>query len=383
MISATGLLSIVLSGSLLIYLVCFFLRKDGWLAYAGPRVIIWFLMIVTIRMLIPFELGFEKSIYIEQGLPALRDFLITPIAFLGITVSPGDILLVVWITGAVICFSESLFSFFEFKRSICKIAFPCPVEAEIALSELCQKRSGRSANFKLVCTPSTDTPLVTGLWDPVTAIPNLQLSSEEWAYVLRHEIAHYDNHDLWVKLFGELVCAVYWWNPITRLFRLQLDRMQELHADEVVTQYMSDLETVIYTECLVKSAKQSVGKRSVRGAVALTTKEAPPLKQRVKLLLANDRQTKEARQRHLVPSMLMSAVLLVSVFSFIIEPEYPKPVGAIALSPENSFLILKDDGQYDIYIDDAYRGRVYDNHNLFSDLPVYNSIDEVTQNESS
>lgn len=89
MISATGLLSIIFFGSLLVYLVWRFLQKDEWLVYTGSRVIIWFLMIAMIRMVIPFELGFETSIYLGWGLPALRDFLITPLVFGEIAVSRG------------------------------------------------------------------------------------------------------------------------------------------------------------------------------------------------------------------------------------------------------------------------------------------------------
>lgn len=90
MISATGLLSIIFFGSLLVYLVWRFLQKDEWLVYTGSRVIIWFLMIAMIRMVIPFELGFETSIYLGWGLPALRDFLITPLDIWGNSGIPGS-----------------------------------------------------------------------------------------------------------------------------------------------------------------------------------------------------------------------------------------------------------------------------------------------------
>ena len=122
MISATGLLSIIFFGSLLIYLVWRFLQKDEWLVYTGSRVIIWFLMIAMIRMVIPFELGFETSIYLGWGLPALRDFLITPLVFGEIAVSPGVILVTIWLIGAVICFSRSMLPFLQLEGAVRKTA---------------------------------------------------------------------------------------------------------------------------------------------------------------------------------------------------------------------------------------------------------------------
>lgn len=218
---------------------------------------------------------------------------------------------------------------------------------------------------------------------PVIAIPDMELSIEEWSHVLRHEIAHYDNHDVWVKIFCEFVCAVYWWNPITSLLRSQLAKVLELHADEVVTQYMSDKETNDYMQCLVDVARISVDSPLSNCALAFATAKEAPVKQRFQLLSMSNRQTKEARQRHLVPSMLVCAALLIGAFSFILEPEYPEPLEAIPLNSNNAFVILRDDGRYDVYVDGEYFATLFSIRHSFSDITVYNSIEEVTQNESS
>ena len=382
MISATGLLSIIFFGSLLVYLVWRFLQKDEWLVYTGSRVIIWFLMIAMIRMVIPFELGFETSIYLGWGLPALRDFLITPLVFGEIAVSPGVILVTIWLIGAVICFSRSMSPFLQLEGAVRKTAVPCPAEAKIALVGLCKKRSKGIAAFQLICSPLVKVPMMVGWRSPVIAILDMELSIEEWSHVLRHEIAHYDNHDAWVKIFCEFVCAVYWWNPITSLLRSQLAKVLELHADEVVTQYMSDKETNDYMQCLVDVARISVDSPLSNCALAFATAKEAPVKQRFQLLSMSNRQTKEARQRHLVPSMLVCAALLIGAFSFILEPEYPVPDTYFLLDSDNTYLVLNEDGRYDAYMDGVYWGNVYSIRSSFSDLPVYNSIDEVTQNET-
>ena len=142
-------------------------------------------------------------------------------------------------------------------------------------------------------------------------------------------------------------------------------------------------ETNDYMQCLVDVARISVDSPLSNCALAFATAKEAPVKQRFQLLSMSNRQTKEARQRHLVPSMLVCAALLIGAFSFILEPEYPVPDDYSLLDSDNAYLILSSDGQYDIYIDGVHWGRVYDNHNLFSDLPVYNSINEVRQNETS
>ena len=76
-------------------------------------------------------------------------------------------------------------------------------------------------------------------------------------------------------------------------------------------------------------------------------------------------------------------MLLIGAFSFILEPEYPELADSIPLSSENIFSVLRDDGQYDVYIDGVYWGIAYDSRNIVSDMPIYKSIDEVTQLEPS
>ena len=81
--------------------------------------------------------------------------------------------------------------------------------------------------------------------------------------------------------------------------------------------------------------------------------------------------------------MLVCAALLIGAFSFILEPEYPEPVGAMPLNSETAFAILRSDGQYDIYVENEYFATIFSIRHSFSDLPIYNSFDEVTQNETS
>ena len=80
--------------------------------------------------------------------------------------------------------------------------------------------------------------------------------------------------------------------------------------------------------------------------------------------------------------MLVCAALLIGAFSFILEPEYPVPDTYFLLDSDNTYLVLNEDGRYDAYMDGVYWGNVYSIRSSFSDLPVYNSIDEVTQNET-
>ena len=151
----------------------------------------------------------------------------------------------------------------------------------------------------------------------------------------------------------------------------------------MVTQYMSDKETNDYMQCLVDVARISVDSPLSNCALAFATAKEAPVKQRFQLLSMSNRQTKEARQRHLVPSMLVCAVLLIGAFSFILEPEYPVPDDYSLLDSDNAYLLLNENGSYDIYVDGEHFATVLSLRHSFSDLTVYNSLEEVNEYENS
>ncbi|WP_092472491.1 M56 family metallopeptidase [Desulfotruncus arcticus] len=53
----------------------------------------------------------------------------------------------------------------------------------------------------------------------VTAAPKIELSEEEWYYILSHEVAHYYHGDLWIKIVTEFLHIIYWWNPFVCLLK--------------------------------------------------------------------------------------------------------------------------------------------------------------------
>lgn len=81
--------------------------------------------------------------------------------------------------------------------------------------------------------------------------------------------------------------------------------------------------------------------------------------------------------------MLVCAVLLIGAFSFILEPEYPVPDDYSLLDSDNAYLLLNENGSYDIYVDGEHFATVLSLRHSFSDLTVYNSLEEVNEYENS
>ena len=122
-------------------------------------------------------------------------------------------------------------------------------------------------------------PFVLGFFRPRIYLP-FSLDEENMAYIVAHESAHISLRDYWIKPFGFLLLAVYWFNPLSWLAYFFLCRDLELACDERVIMKMSIGDKKAYSKALLS---YSVSQRAIT-ACPLAFGEVG-VKQRVKNVL--------------------------------------------------------------------------------------------------
>ena len=109
------------------------------------------------------------------------------------------------------------------------------------------------SHVQLFTSDNPSTPFVTGLVKPQIYLPRnflQQFSVHEQVWILVHELTHIRRKDLWVQLLGEIVRAVFWFNPAIH-FALQLMREdQELACDSSVLANCSEEQRYQYGRAL-------------------------------------------------------------------------------------------------------------------------------------
>lgn len=79
-------------------------------------------------------------------------------------------------------------------------------------------------------------PMVIGVWNPTIVIPtNVVFDDEELSFILRHELCHIKNHDLFWRFLGLFIIGIHWYNPLSYLLFAQYNRVSELFCDVNVT----------------------------------------------------------------------------------------------------------------------------------------------------
>ncbi len=99
-------------------------------------------------------------------------------------------------------------------------------------------------------TDATASPFVFGLIRPKIYLP-FRTRRQDLPYVLLHEQAHIRHGDVWFKLLGFLLLAVYWFNPCIWAAYLFFSQDLELACDERVIRRMHSAARADYAESLL------------------------------------------------------------------------------------------------------------------------------------
>lgn len=102
---------------------------------------------------------------------------------------------------------------------------------------------------KLVFLKDCAAPFAIGFLRPIVAVPTQAklYEREEWEFVLRHELAHIKNKDLWWKLLGLVAVALHCFNPVSYFLFFELCRMCEIRCDSMATEgYSKEKKGKIY-----------------------------------------------------------------------------------------------------------------------------------------
>ena len=236
-----------------------------------------------------------------------------------VSFSVGQYMLMVWAAGYVVCLWPLCY------RLILMGVFQgrCNVLADDSVCELvedvCRQLNIRK-RIKVISNDDETGRYAPMVWGMRAAVLFLPKGSENWderqmRSVLLHELAHIKRHDWLSQLFGSMVCAAYWFNPLGwyGLRRLRVEREQA--CDDLVIN--SGIGHADYAEHLVGIARRLVRSQPVNSA-ALAMARTSQIESRIKAILDNRKNRRAVTRMMLVGFTILVAV--VSIMLAAVEP---------------------------------------------------------------
>lgn len=336
------------------------------------KIIFAIIAVIMLRMMVPVNFPFTKTIYSSKLLIGLGNIVYANV-YGDREILVSDLLLWLWIGVAVILLIRYFYKRVKVRRILEQYVIKDTDTKEYYESFL---NDTKIRSIKIAVIPGEKQAAIFGVIRPIMILPDTVLEEKTVAHMIRHEIRHYANYDLWLKFLVDLLVVIHWWNPVVYVMRKELSLAFELSNDYMVTRDMPELEKLEYAQTLVQAAKLM----SNQQAYDLNLTGGECLETRIKMLL-KEKTTEKVRGRLLTAANLFF-VFLIMIISLVFVPEvfYKESVhydseefeGSFEITPGNAYYLKTENG-YELYVDDVYRGEIEELPEDYeeSGVPIY------------
>lgn len=184
----------------------------------------------------------------------------------------SKLFLFLWAAGAVLYTIYHIICYAIFCIKLAARTVPCTNKQLITT----YKQTAAECNLRripeLKIQPhSKAAPFMIGFIHPRLILPKECYTQEDLYFILKHELTHYAQKDLWYKLFLTIANAIHWFNPLVWLMHSIANSDVEMACDEKVLKGMSYDRRKSYSEvilsCISACAPHSVLSTSYIGRV--------------------------------------------------------------------------------------------------------------------
>lgn len=379
-ISISTIVTTSIVGSFLLLLFCLAMGKGKVISKVGPGFVVTIWLLVSVRMFFPIEWGYTYSFYFERVFTGIQEFFTCEIFKGEQSIAVWQICLAVWILGAVFL---GFCKIKDYKRSL-RLFRVLPEIPRNSLAAIWEedflKQYPEIQELKFVKFNHTVSPFLAGLRKPLVVMPNKEFTDQELRCIVGHEVWHYRSHDIFWKIFTEVLCTVFWWNPVFLSMKKRLFHMIEIKNDRKLTEEMTSKEKSDYLDCLLEIVKDSCG-NSFTGTVGFSKTDKKIFRQRVELIVSPGKINRGCQ----IVTGIVVAVLLFLSTAVVFEPTYPvpdTPGSGLELTEDTGYLI--ENGKvYDVYILGQYIYTTEENENMhpYRGLEKYKTVEEAQEKE--
>jgi beta-lactamase regulating signal transducer with metallopeptidase domain len=338
------------------------------------------LVLSILRMFIAVEIPGTVIILSETLYPAVVSILryeIVSYFLFGVPINIANIFIFVWIVGAVWLIVRYFYKYvsrFGFVMNWVG-SYERDEHAEALLSNLI----GKDKRFSVFRNGCFNTAVATA-FKPYIILPEVEFSDDELRIILLHEWKHIQDKDYLTGIIVNVICFVFWWNPLVYVLRRNFRFAQELKSDQFAVSDEKDFDHFLDGLLLLDKAKKE--KRSKYGGANAFITGDDGIEDRLEVLALRE----GSRGKRIFYNAIYSVAILIvfiASYSFIVLPAFWTPdvtivddftidyldIGGVFL-PEENFIFENADGMFSLYIDGHFVMYIDISNELLNLLPV-------------
>jgi beta-lactamase regulating signal transducer with metallopeptidase domain len=340
--------------------------------YERPRIGLFTITfgLCVVRMFVPIEIIGGKIYHSWNLYPIFQKV---------IRGNTGEVLLFIWGVGIIVAMIW-LFRQFMMLHNIRKRAVEYPENSKE--KQMCSEllvEMNYTGKFSLAKTKDYSVPISVGYFHPCILFPDDMkgFSEEEFQNILRHEITHFLEKDLWIKLLCLILRCLLWWNPIIYFACKNIEQLTELRCDRKVYCNLSNKEQVDYLKAIYHTIKSDDNQNKIwSGFNGVTINRY--WKQRVALLREPHKRKEWGKS---LLGIGLALVLFLASYAVILQPttlpNYDEIEGDNVRGDEEEFPILLEvsEGVYIYFDEEGVQGDYLTEEQI--QKPPYNELEIV------
>lgn len=321
--------------------------KKGVL-YSGTKIVFIGIGLILIRMLLPFNFPFTITVISYKILPPINEIIFK---YIGNTkIGLAHILFVIWAVITIIQVVRLFWRQMQYRACLQPFLIKDRKKYEKLFNVL---EKCNADTFQICVVPDKISPAIFGIRNPILILPDYPFSEKELFFICRHEIEHCRNHDLWLKLFLDLVICTQWFNPLAYLMKSEFTLAFELSNDQMILKTFTEMERTEYAECVLKMVRyQNYKTPFVGDGLSFAQINHSNVKTRVEYIISKEDGVKKKKYFSTFINLLVVGTVLLLSLLYVPEAYCPEGLEEEKVIQANNYssFFIKENGEYKLYM---------------------------------
>lgn len=276
------------------------------------------------RMFFSVELPFTIVVNAPTFMNPVSKFYRNTTLIPGSHFSKYELLLLLWAIGAIFLLTRFFLRYIGEKRRIDRLS----KQKNQAIQDLLDMlRKDKKIHIQVLCCPNLSTPCGIGLFRRQILLPSQEYTEEELFHILRHELQHFQTHDLLVKWMIRVFQCLFWWNPLVYLLGKDMDQVLEIKCDLSVVKNYSRQETLAYMRTIKNQLEQAIHTEKIVpvASASLVGNFAMSNVEERFLYLAESLKPNQRKELPKPAFAVLFVALIMESYSFVLQSSYEAP----------------------------------------------------------
>ena len=259
-----------------------------------------------------------------------------------------------WLVGVVLMLVYHIWRHSRFMKMVNRWSKGGTTPEILKILDVLKKEHKIKSKIEYKTCPCISSPMMVGFFHPVILMPSIQLTEREMVLVLRHELTHFKQHDLWYKTIVLAATILHWFNPVVYLMARATSVQCEIACDALVLENESMQMRKQYGETIIAVVRGGKINQTALSTNFYGGKRG--MKNRIEYML----DSKQKKAGVAILCIVLITIMLTGVTLVAAEGKSTTiPEAAFTVEEYSKLLALQFDGYEDMSVAE-YQKRVWD-----------------------